>query len=1249
MEEINRHIISSLKWDTTFDQKEEGYKLQERLSSWSKISLPREVAAVFNELCPPEQSWRIQSLELDLGACDYHDLEFDLSNKIRTLLRDKIAELIIYQNSQKQNLISVYNKEKSILENLTVFLIEGYLPWSYQSKEGSVNHIMAEVLQNSLSEIIAIIKQEGIKQEQVRKRIAWQFDERNTNKIIAALEPNNSGTILEFSSIITSLQVKETIVQTSAASFKKNLYFFILNFLLLERGTLFNKVAFMKSSILQMANHYNIAYSELIVLIENTVIKISDNTTRNNDFIYSLRTLTQEFEGERKEHFTIEKNTDYWQLLEKLFENKSERKTKAQRDILNELIAALYTENSGKFKAVISRMIKNGNEFVNVIQDLDDAAVQVVFAAVNIDSSALHSHTISYITKLIAILKLKVNPKFLWQTAIAYAVKNKNGSHGALLLHCITELSQKSNIKTEKLLGMLTTAQIPTAIKNNHSVIIYERLNTLYCQQIDKNQTDYPAVHFTNLIVRLENELQKNAAKNTVFKELQRSLIKNIHLHPKTAFEVMLSYQNKEFIRTLLPLILNRELLQLIIKTANYKKTKLVQTVQIVYEILNAREKYNLHEELLTDDLLWLSIQEILLHPEQTSSLFMETVLIQLSRKTANGKRHDFYRFITKLLQSKRIKSFGITIKKNFLIQLKNNNSIDIIELALLMQNTSKQAQSSLSSVLRSHFDDPIFKALRKEAKKESDVILEYLLKNSKTLKNKWIKDQTDYIIQLSKSVSVVKIRSDLSEIFWKTILNYPAYKGSAVEFQKLLDKALFFYLKNQVPAVYQIINEAKATQGIEYKYEPNFKIQKEIQTELYKTENTDEPDEIEEPISEETEYGTSFKTEKKHILFSGIKLSPKEKYKWFVMIICEKQIPQELLLLGEFKAADLLDEIIAADSKLFFQILKKEFISEAQTDWLSRNIVFNTLCAAVNRQDQSRESYLKILEKFHHTLGRISINGISSKEIQALLLRKVLKAAANDNWRLITISTIWNELIWDIVTRKGISKKSFLIDIEKHIYQFPPSLQLSFREIVKNEKRKMQTSKIMENPAKNGATKDTKPTKTHLKEGLPVRNAGMVLLNNYYQMLLERLNLVENGKFTSSENQIKAVQYLQYVVTGITTTEETYLTLNKVLCGLPLSNPVPDEIEIGDDQENLINGMMQAAISYWDVIGETSVDGFRGNWLVRDGILVEQEERWELTVDKRAYDILINKSPFAFSIIKYPWMPKPLHVNWPY
>ena len=168
-------------------------------------------------------------------------------------------------------------------------------------------------------------------------------------------------------------------------------------------------------------------------------------------------------------------------------------------------------------------------------------------------------------------------------------------------------------------------------------------------------------------------------------------------------------------------------------------------------------------------------------------------------------------------------------------------------------------------------------------------------------------------------------------------------------------------------------------------------------------------------------------------------------------------------------------------------------------------------------------------------------------------------------------------------------------------------------------------------------------------KNGIAVNYAGIILLNSFIVMLFERLSLVKDNNFTSIENQKNAVLYLQYVVTGVSETEESYLALNKILCGLSVTDSVPAIIEISQENKILIVGLVKAAVSYWSAIGDCSVEGFRGNWLVRDGMLTELEDKWELTVDKRAYDLLINKSPFAFSIIKYPWMHKPLHVIWPY
>lgn len=169
------------------------------------------------------------------------------------------------------------------------------------------------------------------------------------------------------------------------------------------------------------------------------------------------------------------------------------------------------------------------------------------------------------------------------------------------------------------------------------------------------------------------------------------------------------------------------------------------------------------------------------------------------------------------------------------------------------------------------------------------------------------------------------------------------------------------------------------------------------------------------------------------------------------------------------------------------------------------------------------------------------------------------------------------------------------------------------------------------------------------MENQIAVNNAGVVILHSYITALFERLGLVVNNSFIDKKSQEKAVSYLYYVGSGVQNISEKFLVLDKVLCGLAINEPITEKINVTSEEKNLIDGLLKAVINYWQAIGESSVDGLRGNWIVRDGILTEKEDRWELIVEKRSYDILLNQSPFSFSIIKLPWMAKPLYITWSY
>lgn len=165
--------------------------------------------------------------------------------------------------------------------------------------------------------------------------------------------------------------------------------------------------------------------------------------------------------------------------------------------------------------------------------------------------------------------------------------------------------------------------------------------------------------------------------------------------------------------------------------------------------------------------------------------------------------------------------------------------------------------------------------------------------------------------------------------------------------------------------------------------------------------------------------------------------------------------------------------------------------------------------------------------------------------------------------------------------------------------------------------------------------------------QNIPVRNAGAILLSPFIPRLLERLNFTADGDFTHQQSRERAAQFLQYVVTGKQDTPNTELALNKIICSLSPETTLSENTEITTEAAALSDQLLTALISQWSALGKTSVEALRQTFLIREGFLSESPEQWKLTVEHKAFDVLLNQCPFSFSVIKYPWMEKPLVVEW--
>ncbi|MFT4803424.1 MAG: hypothetical protein ACI9YE_000617, partial [Psychroserpens sp.] len=364
--------------------------------------------------------------------------------------------------------------------------------------------------------------------------------------------------------------------------------------------------------------------------------------------------------------------------------------------------------------------------------------------------------------------------------------------------------------------------------------------------------------------------------------------------------------------------------------------------------------------------------------------------------------------------------------------------------------------------------------------------------------------------------------------------------------------------------------------------------------------------------------------------------------------LITEYSIPAWFQHKKSVDYQSIVNEILTQQPLIILKTIRGQRISEIQLTKFSQTVRFATLITALTKLYPTQQKQLLDVQKLYEHIALISMHGISTKSLQEILVKKVLTAWQTSNWSLILNTTIWNEFLWETCGKKGVKELDFFKAINTIRTLLPASLQITYKSILPTAKTPVQISNTVETKTKKKPSMRSESKKL-VAEGIAVPNAGLVLLNNYFLMLMERLEIISEKAFKTVDDQLNAVHYFQYVVTGLTKTDESLLVLNKVLCGLSPDAPIRDSIEMTEDQKKLIDGLIKAAIGYWSAIGDTSVNGFRGNWLVRDGILRETEERWELIVEKRAYDILLLKSPFSFSIIKLPWMQKPLHVTWPY
>ena len=166
----------------------------------------------------------------------------------------------------------------------------------------------------------------------------------------------------------------------------------------------------------------------------------------------------------------------------------------------------------------------------------------------------------------------------------------------------------------------------------------------------------------------------------------------------------------------------------------------------------------------------------------------------------------------------------------------------------------------------------------------------------------------------------------------------------------------------------------------------------------------------------------------------------------------------------------------------------------------------------------------------------------------------------------------------------------------------------------------------------------------------IPVTNAGLCLFVPWIIRLFGMLELLSEDRkdLKDMDARIRAIFILQRLVTAEQREyKESDLAFNRLLVACPFNVPLPKSLELTDKEIETVESMLAGVKANWSKMANTSIGGFQRSFIEREGHLEQQESKWVLTVENKAYDILLDSLPWSYKMIRLPWLKKPISVSW--
>ena len=1266
--------IQKVSFDFGMESEEMAFKLNSTWHSFYQKSFAAIADKVFQKYNRKKHHLLINQMILDLGEIKSDDFYSKFPELLAQKLEELLSEYLLAPNDKYWVRKLTHNQIK--FEAFAFFLIHGFFPWPSQNENQNIHELFYNVYSFNPVELCNFLFDQSTS-AQLRKRIVYQLNDQELEQLIELLNKKESDFVIEYTRLLINERTYPNKLAVRLSDHRNLVWNFIFSYLLMNRDSSFNRKEFTRHTIGEIARHYNLKYTQLLHFLISVLNKSETCYLLKHELESILMNLNMEQQNEQNnvsdeiEIIQLQrilqarsKETELPVYLKDKIEKDQSFRKKIMKEFELEQIIWLFEMINNSNTPVIFKQIYE-TEISEYIQEKSNEFVEKQVLKLNEfnDKNGLPKYLREeYLSFLKQPLSRRKFIKRLNENQLVELVKLIEPDEATFIISYSKALDQQHErnflegkaggefrqLKWEFIFSVLIEDHIPqfnrkafvlsviTMLVAHYSIDLLNLLSFIY-KGILANEYPLPE-YMVEIIKELYFESKERKHKNQEIdlfnKEIQETYYANLLLnYIQTGYVNDQNFEGKiysafQYLQTYRP-----DLLKLTIE-----KLKRGFVVTSIHQIPNAK---NLFREL---------------------TLFViETYQINLpDRRNLKSFLSDLTDESYHITSLKALKILLLAILKNdyklykiawecLTIRLDKNEISPATEISFL---SDELVLKIISQVNKSGFRE--FMLRRKESIIKRLSISKELFYNFTTLCNNqphvsdilsetWgndfyveikqtisqffslQKEQTDFIFQLLD----LPIFHENGKIKLQTIFFYTTvlFSGKENEVKLLIGKLINLFPETRKE---DILNEiSKFTQSAKISNFLQTKVFQALKS-FFKEKQKPKPAKYHQP--ESNEYILKWLTEQfglRTTIGDPIFGRDGEHNREYIflqfeeLLIHHPELLQKLIEDGVISAERMTQWIKTAPASVRMRWMQfnalpynRIAIHEAFTllNWMRQ--YFNA-----HKLNLPEDKIIDLLVDF--SSGKYKNK--TQQELMVMIVKQGLK-----NIETTAVDPFFNYL-QQLAAQKGINWGQKITTIQQKIEQ----------------DNKNNTDTQLNEPIKDLPTKKTPKMENEFIESLFIKNAGLILCSPYLPRLYSILNLTSENQFLEEANRERAALLLQYLLFQDTDYPEYELVLNKILCGFPIETPINTVIEVENIEKKTLESLLENMIANWPVLKNTSTSGLRESFLIRNGILKEEEDAWYLTVEQKGFDVLLDQLPWSYTPVKHHWMNKPIHVKW--